>query len=154
LRYATCVCVCVRRHNAMFPGVNGTSLLQPTHPENWQQTASIARNLNGGSSDSDEETGPDRQSTQTLMVRRSFRLSSLVRLPCVCSRQFTSRSKWLWGLSNLLSEYQGLSDRVVKLKTHLQLMPGSRERGSVHPLPHTPSWLCTQLVKHRDNFLR
>jgi hypothetical protein len=24
--------------------------------------------------------------------------------------------------------------------------------GNIHPLPHTPSWLSAQLIKHRDNF--
>jgi hypothetical protein len=28
----------------------------------------------------------------------------------------------------------------VKLTTHLQLVPRSRKCGSIHPLPHTPSW--------------
>jgi hypothetical protein len=28
----------------------------------------------------------------------------------------------------------------VKLTTHLKLVPRSRIRGSVHPLPYTPSW--------------
>jgi hypothetical protein len=28
----------------------------------------------------------------------------------------------------------------VKLTTHLQLLPRSRKCGSIHPLPHTPSW--------------
>jgi hypothetical protein len=31
--------------------------------------------------------------------------------------------------------------RRVKLTTHLQLMQRSRKCGSMHPLPHTPSWL-------------
>jgi hypothetical protein len=26
------------------------------------------------------------------------------------------------------------------MTTHLQLVPRSRKRGSIHPLPHTPSW--------------
>jgi hypothetical protein len=28
----------------------------------------------------------------------------------------------------------------VKLTTHLQLLPRSRKRGSIQPLPHTSSW--------------
>jgi hypothetical protein len=28
----------------------------------------------------------------------------------------------------------------LKLTTHLQLVPKSRKRGSIHPLPQTPSW--------------
>jgi hypothetical protein len=32
------------------------------------------------------------------------------------------------------------SDRLVKLTTHIQLVPRSRKCGSIHPLPHTPSW--------------
>jgi hypothetical protein len=40
----------------------------------------------------------------------------------------------------------------VKLTTHLQMVLRSRKRGSIHPLPHTPSWRSAQLVKHRENF--
>jgi hypothetical protein len=36
--------------------------------------------------------------------------------------------------------YRGSSGRGVKLTTHLQLVPRSRKCGSIHPLPHTPSW--------------
>jgi hypothetical protein len=32
------------------------------------------------------------------------------------------------------------SDQGVKLITHLQLVPRSRKHGSIHVLPHTPSW--------------
>jgi hypothetical protein len=32
------------------------------------------------------------------------------------------------------------SGRGVKLTTHLQLVPSSIKYGSIHPLPHTPSW--------------
>jgi hypothetical protein len=31
-------------------------------------------------------------------------------------------------------------------------VPKSRKCGSIHPLPHTPSWRSASLVKHRDNF--
>jgi hypothetical protein len=41
----------------------------------------------------------------------------------------------------------------MKLTTHLQLMPRSRKRGSIHPLPHTPSWRNAELVNFRDNFI-
>jgi hypothetical protein len=34
----------------------------------------------------------------------------------------------------------GIFPRGVKLTTHLKLVPRSRKRGSIHPLPHTPSW--------------
>jgi hypothetical protein len=30
----------------------------------------------------------------------------------------------------------------MKVTTHLQLVPRSRKCGSIHPLPHTPSWHC------------
>jgi hypothetical protein len=40
----------------------------------------------------------------------------------------------------------------VKLATHFQLVPRSKKHGSIHPLPHTPSWHSAELVKHRDNF--
>jgi hypothetical protein len=46
---------------------------------------------------------------------------------------------------NLLSNgYRGLfpwgqSGRAVKLTTHLQLVPRSRKRGSIQPVPHTSS---------------
>jgi hypothetical protein len=33
-----------------------------------------------------------------------------------------------------------------------QRVPRSRKCGSIHPLPHTPSWRSAELVKHRDNF--
>jgi hypothetical protein len=36
---------------------------------------------------------------------------------------------------------------------HLQLVPRSRIRGSIHPLPPTSSWHNGQLIKHRDNFI-
>jgi hypothetical protein len=34
----------------------------------------------------------------------------------------------------------------------LQLVPRSRKRGPIHPLPHTSSWRGAELVKRRDNF--
>jgi hypothetical protein len=43
--------------------------------------------------------------------------------------------------------FQGESGRRVKLTTHLQLMSRSRKRGSIHPVPHTPSWRSAWLVK-------
>jgi hypothetical protein len=48
--------------------------------------------------------------------------------------------------------YRGPSGRDVKLTTHLQLVPRSRKRGSVHILQCTSSWRSAQLVKHRDSF--
>jgi hypothetical protein len=36
--------------------------------------------------------------------------------------------------------FGGIYGRVVKLTTHLQLVQRSRKHGSIHPLPHTPSW--------------
>jgi hypothetical protein len=39
----------------------------------------------------------------------------------------------------------------MKLTTHLQLVPRSRKRGSIHSLHHMPSWRRALLVKHRDN---
>jgi hypothetical protein len=56
----------------------------------------------------------------------------------------------LWGPPNFLaSGYRGLflrekSIRGVKLTIHLHLVPRSRIRGSVHPLPNTSSY--------KDNF--
>jgi hypothetical protein len=38
------------------------------------------------------------------------------------------------------------------MATHLQLVLRSRICGSIHPLPHTPSWPSAWLVRHRDNF--
>jgi hypothetical protein len=32
------------------------------------------------------------------------------------------------------------------------IKPRLRKRGSIHPLPHTPSWSSAQLLKHRFNF--
>jgi hypothetical protein len=65
-----------------------------------------------------------------------------VRVP-VGSRIFSSprRPDRLWGTPNLLSNgYRGLfpqgySVRGVKLTTNLQLVPRSRKRGAIHPLP-------------------
>jgi hypothetical protein len=45
---------------------------------------------------------------------------------------------------------RGLSDRCMKLTTHLQLVPRSRIRGSIHPLPHTSSCRSAELVKHKN----
>jgi hypothetical protein len=39
----------------------------------------------------------------------------------------------------------------VKLTTHLPLVPMSRRRGAIPPLPNTPSW-CGARLKHRDSF--
>jgi hypothetical protein len=64
------------------------------------------------------------------------------------SPRLTDRS---WGPSSLLSdEYQGLfpreeSDKGMKLTTHLQPVPRSRKRGSIHPLPHKSSWRSAYL---------
>jgi hypothetical protein len=41
----------------------------------------------------------------------------------------------------------------MKLTTHLQPVPSSRERGSIHPLHNTPSWRSPYLVKYRDDFI-
>jgi hypothetical protein len=70
-----------------------------------------------------------------------------VRVP-VRSRIFSSPScpDRLWGPPNLLfNGYRGffprgLSGRVVKLTTHLQLVLRSRKRASIYSIPHTPSW--------------
>jgi hypothetical protein len=66
----------------------------------------------------------------------------------VWARIFTSpcHPDRLWGPPSLLSNgyhglfTRGLSGRGVKLTTHLQLMPRSRKRGFIHPLPHMSSW--------------
>jgi hypothetical protein len=70
-----------------------------------------------------------------------------VRVP-IGSRSFSSprRPDRLCGSPNLLSNGywghfpRGLSGRGVKLTSHLQLVQRSRKCGSIHPLPHTPSW--------------
>jgi hypothetical protein len=46
----------------------------------------------------------------------------------------------------------GATSPGVKLTTHLELVPRSRKRGSIHPLPHTSSRRSASLVKHKDNF--
>jgi hypothetical protein len=40
---------------------------------------------------------------------------------------------------------------MVPLITHLNLVPTSRIRGAIPPLPNTPSWRGVQL-KHREKF--
>jgi hypothetical protein len=55
--------------------------------------------------------------------------------------------QWVQGLFP-----RGYSGRGVNLTTHLQLVPRSRKRGSIHPLTYTPSWRSSYLVKHRENF--
>jgi hypothetical protein len=35
-------------------------------------------------------------------------------------------------------------------KARLQLVTRSRKRGSMYPLPHTPSWRSAQLLKPKD----
>jgi hypothetical protein len=65
-----------------------------------------------------------------------------VRVP-VGSRIFSSphHPYWFWGPpSCLASGYLGLFLWGVKLTTHHQLMPRSRQRGSIDPLPHMSSW--------------
>jgi hypothetical protein len=70
-----------------------------------------------------------------------------IRVP-VKARIFSSlcRQDKFWGPPNLLPNgYRGLfplrhSGRGVKLTTHFQLVSRSTKRGSIHPLPHTPSW--------------
>jgi hypothetical protein len=42
--------------------------------------------------------------------------------------------------------------RDVRLTTHLELVPRSRIRGSMHLLPNTPLCNNTRLVQARDNF--
>jgi hypothetical protein len=45
----------------------------------------------------------------------------------------------------------GIKRRSLKLTTHLHLIPRSRMRGAILPLPNTPSWRGAHL-NHRDNF--
>jgi hypothetical protein len=72
-----------------------------------------------------------------------------VRVPIpVGASIFTSpcRPDRLWGSPNFPSNGhrglfpRGYSGRGVKLTTHFQLVLRSRNRGFIHPLPHTPSW--------------
>jgi hypothetical protein len=67
------------------------------------------------------------------------------------------RSEWLWDPPNLLSKgYQGLcpwgySGRVVKLTTHLHLVPRSKNEWSYTSTPQY-AFMAWCLVKHTDNF--
>jgi hypothetical protein len=68
-----------------------------------------------------------------------------VRVP-VGSRLLSSprRPDRLWGPPSFLCNgYRGALSPGVKLTIHLQLVPRSRKRGSIHPLPHAP-YLITQ----------
>jgi hypothetical protein len=46
----------------------------------------------------------------------------------------------------------GDSGEGVKLTNHLSLVPRSRIRESIHPLPHISSWHSAKLVNHSNNF--
>jgi hypothetical protein len=46
----------------------------------------------------------------------------------------------------------GVKPPGVKLTTPLHIVPRSRMRGAIYPLPNTSSWRGTQLRKHRHNF--
>jgi hypothetical protein len=46
---------------------------------------------------------------------------------------------------------RGQSGRGVKMTTHLQLVPRSGKRGSIHQLTHTLAWCTAQLAKNGDN---
>jgi hypothetical protein len=60
------------------------------------------------------------------------------------SRSFTSKKPQVADPCPIQLVPGALSPRVnrrgVKLTTHLQLVPRSRQCGSVYPLPHMPSW--------------
>jgi len=47
---------------------------------------------------------------------------------------------------------EGKAAEVVKLTNHLHLVPRSRMRGAVSPLPNMPPWRGAQLKKHGDSF--
>jgi hypothetical protein len=42
---------------------------------------------------------------------------------------------------------------LLPLLLHLQIVPRSRRRGFIHPLPQAPSCCSAELVKHNDNFI-
>jgi hypothetical protein len=73
-------------------------------------------------------------------------------------RIFTSPSRpdrlRLWGPPNLLfNGYRGSVLEVKRPGSEAHHSPPtvlrSRKRGSIYPLPHTPSWRCAYVVKHR-----
>jgi hypothetical protein len=59
-----------------------------------------------------------------------------------------------WGSPNLLSNgYRGLFPRQEREADHsLQTSVEVKKYGSIHPLPHTPSWRTASLIKHRGSF--
>jgi hypothetical protein len=80
----------------------------------------------------------------SLEIPGNFSLTPASRPALVPSQP---RIQWVLGVLSL-----GYSGRVVKLTTHLHLLPTSKMREAVPPLPNTPSWRGAQKRKQRGNF--
>jgi hypothetical protein len=61
-----------------------------------------------------------------------------------------------WGPPSVVSnEYQESLSLGVKRpgREADHVLQTGAEVGSIHPLPHTSSWRCAYLIKHKDNFV-
>jgi hypothetical protein len=61
--------------------------------------------------------------------------------------------QWVSGaLSPRVKRLVSESDHLPQTSAEVKKKKTKKKRGSVHPLPYTPSWRSAYLVKYRDNF--